>query len=209
MFEFILAPENLPFGVALALMVMIGLVEAVGLGLGAVELDVGADVDGDMLGWLGLGKVPFLVLLIVLLALFGLIGLGLQQAAVALIGAPLSAWIAGPLAFVASLPLLGTSASALARILPHDETTAVGLDSLIGKRAVVTTGQAAQGSPAKARVRDVHGQPHYVLVEPSDNQIVPEGGELLLVRREGELFIGLYEGEPLAALPDRPQLGAM
>ena len=122
MFDFILAAANLPFSVALLLMVMIGIVEAVGLGAGAVHIDGHADLhaDGDLLGWMGVGEVPLLVLLVILLALFGLIGLTVQQVAAALLGAPLSPWIASVIAIVATLPLAGISARGVARILPLD-----------------------------------------------------------------------------------------
>lgn len=210
MFEFVLAPENLPFSVALLLMLMIGALEALGLGASAVHLDAHADVhaDGDLLGWLGVGTVPLLILIVVLLALFGLVGLAGQQLAAALLGSPLSPWIAAPVALAAALPLTGYVARALARILPHDETTAVGLDSLIGRRATVTVGVARPGSPARARVRDIHGQVHHLMVEPTDERTsVPAGGTLLLVSREGDIFIGLAEGEPLSlGLDDRPAL---
>jgi len=210
MLDFILAPENLPFAVALVLMAMIGLVEALGLGLGAVDMDMGADAqaDGDFLGWLGVGTVPLLVLIIVLLALFGLIGLTVQQVANALTGSPLSPRLAVPAALVAALPLTGAAARALARILPKDETTAVDIATLVGKRATVTVGVARRGFPAQARVRDAHGQSHYVMVEPSgDQQTVTAGETMLLVRREEGIFIGLYEGEALAPLDDRSALG--
>ena len=210
MLEFLLAPENLPFAVALVLMLMIGLVEAIGLGAGAVHLDAHADADGgDLLGWLGVGEVPLLMLLVTFLALLGLIGLTLQQFVAALMGAPLSPWLAAPIAFVATLPLLGMSARGLARIMPADETTAVALDSLVGKRATVTVGAARRGSPAQARVRDAYGQSHYVMIEPNDDrQSVAAGETVLLVRREGEIFIGLAEGDALIPrLDDRPALG--
>ena len=217
MFDFILAPANLPFSVALAVMLMIGAVEALGLGFGAVHLDAHADVhadlhvDGDLgvdpLGWLGLGTVPLLVLLVILLALFGLIGIFVQQVATALAGAPLSPWLASAIALVGALPLGGLCAGGVARILPHDETTAVSLDSLVGRRATVTVGVARCGSPARARVKDMHDQAHYVMVEPMERSTAVEaGGTLLLVRREGEIFIGLAEGEALTALDDRPVL---
>src|SRR5687768_5609748 len=81
MFEIIAAPANLPFAVALLVMLMIGAVEALGLGASAVHLDAHADMDGggDLLGWLGIGRVPLLMLLVVFLALFGLAGLAIQQ----------------------------------------------------------------------------------------------------------------------------------
>jgi hypothetical protein len=207
MLDFMLTPENLPFAVALVVMIMIGAVEAVGLGASAAHVDF--DVDGhggDLLGWLGIGRVPLLMLLVVLLALFGLIGLAIQQFADALLGAPLSPSLAAPLAFVGSLPLLGVCARGLARIMPGDETTAVGLDSLVGRRATVTIGSARRGSPARAQVRDVHGQTHYVMVEPNDDSGALAAGEsALLVRREGDIFIALAEGDALLPrLDERP-----
>lgn len=207
MFEFLMAPDNLPFAVALALMLMIGAVEAIGLGTGAIDTDMHGDA-GDLLAWLGLGRLPLLMVLVVLLALFGLIGLAGQQIAHAVLGATLTPWIAGPAAFAAALPTTGIVARGLARIMPQDETTAISLDDLVGRRATIVVGTARSGSPARASVRDLHGQVHYVMVEPTDErQAVGEGGTVLLVRREGEMFIGLAEGETLfAGAAERPAL---
>ncbi len=205
MLDIIAAPANLPFSVALLVMLMIGAVEALGLGASAVHLDVGADVDGggDLLGWLGVGQVPLLILLVVFLALFGLAGLAIQQFA-----GPLPLLIATPAAAAAALPLTGLGARGLARIMPRDETTAISLDSLVGKKGTITVGTARRGSPAQARVRDVHGQSHYVMIEPNgDADAVAEGGTVLLIRREGNIFIGLIEGDALIPrLDDRPAL---
>jgi len=56
-------------------------------------------------------------------------------------------------------------------------------------------------------VTDIHRQAHYVMVEPTErSSTVEAGGTLLLVRREGEIFIGLAEGEMLTALDERPVL---
>ena len=209
MTELLLAPELLPFSVALLLMLMIGAAEAVGLGAGAAHLHLDADGDGgDLLGWLGIGEVPLLIVLVVLLALFGLIGMAGQQAAAALLGAPVSPWIAAPAALVAALPLTGSCARALSRILPGDETTAVSLDSLVGKRATIVVGSARHGCAARAQVRDAYGQVHYIMLEPSDErQIIAEGETALIVAREGELFIGLSEGgSSLSVLDERAAL---
>jgi hypothetical protein len=188
MLEIFAAPANWPFSVALLVMLMIGAVEAFGLGASAVHLDVGAGVDGggDLLGWLGVGQVPLLILLVVFLALFGLAGLAIQQFA-----GPLPLWIAAPAAAAAALPLTGLGARGLARIMPRDETTAVSLDSLVGKKATITIGTARRGSPAQARVVDDHGQAHYVMVEPyDDSHSVGQGETVRLDRREGNIFIG-------------------
>ena len=189
MLEIIAAPANLPFSVALLVMLMIGAVEALGLGASAVHLDIHADVDGggDLLGWLGIGRVPLLMLLVVFLALFGLAGLALQQFA-----GPLSLWIAVPAAAAAALPLTGLGARGLARIMPGDETTAVGLDELVGRRGTITIGTARRGSPAQARVSDVHGQVHYVMVEPyDDDHSFGQGDTVRLDRRDGNIFIAV------------------
>jgi membrane protein implicated in regulation of membrane protease activity len=198
MLDFIAAPENLPFAVALTLMLLIGVVEALGLGAGAVELDLDADAGGGaLLDWLGIGRVPLLMLLVVFLAAFGLLGLALQQA----IG-PLSAWIAGPIAAAAALPVTGIGARGLARIMPQDETTAVSLETLVGRRGTVTVGTARSGSPAQARVRDVHGQSHYVMVEPHDpGHSIAEGETVLLIRRDGHVFTALGAADGIEPHP--------
>jgi hypothetical protein len=188
MLEIIAAPANLPFSVALLVMLLIGAVEAIGLGASAAHLDLHADADGgDLLGWLGIGQVPLLMLLVVFLALFGLIGLAIQQFA-----GPITLWIAAPAATAAALPLTGLGARGLARIMPGDETTAVSLDDLVGRRGTITIGTARRGSPAQARVSDVHGQVHYVMVEPyDDDHSIGQGETVRLDRRDGNLFIAV------------------
>ena len=93
------------------------------------------------------------------------------------------------IAGVAALPVTGVFARPLGRILPKDHTTAVSTESLIGRRATITDGVARTGSPARARVKDVHGQTHYVMVEPHEaSSEIHAGDEVLLVRREGGQF---------------------
>jgi membrane protein implicated in regulation of membrane protease activity len=195
MLEIIAAPANWPFSAALLLMLMIGAVEALGLGASAAHVDFDADLDGggDLLGWLGVGRVPLLMLLVLFLAFFGLAGLAIQQLA-----GPLALWIAVPAAAAAALPLTGLGARGLGRIMPGDETTAVSLDSLVGRRGTITIGTARRGSPAQARVKDVHGQVHYVMVEPyDDDHSLGEGETIRLDRREGNIFIALARADGL------------
>ncbi len=195
MFDFMLAAHNWPFAVALALMLLIGLVEAVGLGLGGLHLDAGIDVhDPGLLDGLGIGRVPLLILLVIFLAAFGMVGVAVQGWARAMLGAPLSPGLASLAAAGAALPLSAGLARLFARILPGDETTAVDIGTLVGRRGEVLVGTATAGSPAQVRVRDVHGQPHHVMVEPHVAGIaIPAGARVLLVRREGNVFFGLAE----------------
>jgi membrane protein implicated in regulation of membrane protease activity len=193
MLEIIAAPANLPFSVALLIMLMIGAVEALGLGASAAHVDLAdGGFGGDLLAWLGVGRVPLLMLLVVFLAFFGMAGLAIQQSAAELAGALLSPWLASAGALAAAVPLTAVGARGLARIMPRDETTAVSLESLLGRRGTITVGTARRGSPAQARVRDEHGQSHYVMVEPNDEaHPIGEGETVLLVRRDGNLFTAL------------------
>ena len=193
-FAFMLDGDTIVFTVALVLMALIGLVEAIGLGGAGLGLDTDAP-DNGLLSWLGVGQLPLLVLLVVILALFGLIGLSLQQLTVVLTGDTITPWLAGPAAAATALPLTALLARPLARILPRDETSAIDIDDLVGLRAVIVTGRAMSGSPARARVRDHHGQNHYVMAEPDNaGQSFAEGEEIILVRREAHLFKAITEG---------------
>ena len=104
------------------------------------------------------------------------------------------------------MPVTGLSARGIARIIPGDETTAISLDSLVGRRGTITIGTARRGSPAQARVKDMHGQPHYVMVEPyDDEQAIGEGETVRLDRRDGNIFIALARADgtesPFDAVP--------
>ncbi len=198
MFEFWLADQNLPFAGAAILLVGLMLLQL----SGAVDLD--ADMDGDvdgfgaadgLLSFLGLGRLPLMIWLALFLLLFMVIGYAGQQILESMTGALLSGWLAAPLAVVAAIPATALFARPLGRIMPKDETTAVSIDSLIGRFAVLGTGTARPGFPARAKVIDIHGHPHFVMVEPDTG--APEfvsGEKLLLVRREGAVFKAITQG---------------
>jgi hypothetical protein len=201
MIESFLLPENLPFSVAIALMALLGLVQILGLG-DVIDGDAGIDTPGDLtidaglLSLMGLRRLPFLMWAMLLLTAFGLIGLAGQQALAALTGHTLSAWLAGPIAALAAIPVTGALARPLAAIMPRDETTAIDLIALVGREAQIVIGRAAKGNPARARVVDHFGQMHHVMVEPdNDGQIFGEGEHVLLVRQEGEIFRAITRGD--------------
>ncbi len=220
----LLEAYNLPFLVALIALVLISFAQILGLGdlfdAGDVDFDIDVDagieggveskfdVDPEALtsaGWvegafslLGLGKVPFLIWLMLLLFIFAAIGAAGQQFFIALIGSPLSPALAGVLALLAALPVNSTLTRPLARLLPQDETSAVPLDSLVRRDAEIQIGTAKQGSPARSKVLDIHGHPHFVMVEPHDPKAaLSEGETVLLVRREGETFYAVRYESPM------------
>jgi hypothetical protein len=203
--EFLSLPQNIAFTAALVLMLLIGLVQLIGFGVDLdADGDLHADTGGDLLSWLGVGRVPLLMLLVVFFGLFGSIGLLAEQIALDWTGQLLSGWIAAPAAGLAALPLTGAAARVLARVMPQDHTTAIELEELVGRFARIVIGRAAPGAPARARVEDRHGQLHYVMVEPDNpGQIFEEGEQVLLVRRQQDLFRAISRGDHKL-----PQLGA-
>lgn len=194
MLEFLGAAPNVLFSAAIVLTLLIGVVQLVGLG----DFDVGADADIDAapLAWLGVGRLPLLMLLVGYLTSFGLIGLVGQQLSADLLGTLQPLWLAAPLAAAVALPVTGVAARLLGRIMPQDHTTAIAVEDLVGRAAVVLTGRATPGSPARARVVDHYGQAHFVMVEPDNpGQSFEEGEAVLLVRREGDAFRAITRGD--------------
>lgn len=199
----LLAPENVAFAVALALLALLLLVQLIGLGHLFPDFDLDhpdGDLDlGDgLVSLMGIGKLPFVVWLSCFLASFGLLGLAIQQFVTALFGGPFPAPAASGAALIAALPVNAAVVHALSRIWPGDETTALPVEALVGKRAVISIGRATRGSPARATVRDQFGQMHNVMVEPhAADDSFAEGQEVLLVRREGETFYALDGQGPI------------
>ncbi|MCA0978750.1 YqiJ family protein [Qipengyuania flava] len=194
----LLEPHNMPFAAALVIMLILAVVQLIGIAdFGDADFDLDADGDGlpdagmldGLLTLLGIGRVPLTIWLALFLFLFAGIGLSVQELATSLTGSPLYSWLAAVIAGVAALPVTGVFARPLGHILPKDHTTAVSTESLIGRRATITDGVARAGSPARAKVKDVHGQTHHVMVEPHEaSSEIHAGDDVLLVRREGRQF---------------------
>lgn len=210
MLDLLTAPQNIAFTVALAIMLVIAVMEGIAMFLGAglsefvdamlpeTEFDVDFDVDVDtsafsrFLGWLRVGRVPVLMLLIVFLTAFGLIGLTLQSFVMGVIGFYLPAWMAVIPAFAASLPVVRIGGGALAALIPNDETDAVSSDTFVGRVAVITLGTASAGSPAEAKLTDEHGHTHYIMVEPDEPLLrFEQGSAVLLTEHHGAVFKGI------------------
>jgi len=205
MSAFWLASENLFFTASLLLMCIFGVIQAIGLGdlLGDGDLDIAdADAeggvsgfDGGLLGFLGVGKVPLMIWLLVLLTVFGLLGLSGQMLIRNITNNFLTPWLAVPATTLIALPLTAMIIRPLAKIIPRDETTAINRDLLIGRFATIELGKAESGSPARANVRDKHGQKHLVMVEPDNaGQCLVQGEEIILVRRDKGIFRAISRG---------------
>lgn len=191
----LLATETWPFTAATLLMLLIAIVEGIAMVIGAnlseslqqALPDPWDDVHGPfdkLLGWLYVGRVPLLVLLVLFLASFALTGFGLNMVVHRFFGTWVPAIISVPAAFFATLPLVRIFGAGLARVIPQDQTYAVSFDSLIGRIGTIVTGTARPGYPAQAKVPNEHGQMLYVMVEPEAEGVTFQSGERVLLTKQ-------------------------
>lgn len=208
MLEVIGQPGCEPFVVAILLMLALLMIEvlsaALGLGVSeavehllpdalvdpAVEADVAPNNLGRALGWLHIGKVPLLMILVCFLTSFGLVGWVGQSLMYGISGYLLPAGLASPLAFLASLPPTRWAAGILVRLMPKDETSAVSLAGFVGATARVSLGDATIDRPAGAVLSDRHGQRHNIRVIPDvpGDTLSQDEHVLLVAQVKGALF---------------------
>jgi Inner membrane protein YqiJ, N-terminal/Inner membrane protein YqiJ, OB-fold len=143
----------------------------------------------QVLSWLCVGRVPILVLLVVLFCAYGVFGFIVQSVATSLVGTPLPAALASVPALLLAFPATRYAGLGLARVIPKEETEAVSQEEFVGKIAVITRGEARRGLPAEAKVRDQHGQAHYLQVVPDDDAATfKQGVEVLVVQHTGGVY---------------------
>ena len=215
MFDYLFAPGNAPFTIALGLMVAMTLIEifSASLGMGLSEMvdsflpefdaDIDLDVDGidaadsgsasgsviKLLSWFRIGEVPVIMLFIVFLTGFGLSGLTVQYAMRMVTGVALPTFGAAAIAVATAVPVVRFCGGLLAKYMPKDETYAVSEKSFHGAVVTLTLGTAGQGKPAQAKLRDQYGQTHYVMVEPDDPAgSFSEGDQAIIVGQEGVVY---------------------
>jgi hypothetical protein len=205
----LLASGNAPFFIAIALMCVIGLIEALALlvGFSFTEHASGALTDlfqldhaapgelgfaGQSLCWLHVGRIPLLVLLVLFLCGFALAGICLQWATHRLFGITVPVALAVPIAVVAAIFFVRSGGKLVAHFVPAIETTALTEESFVGHMVRIVTGEASRGKPAEARFTDRFGQAHYVRVEPEHAaQTFPRGMQVQLVARvSASVYLG-------------------
>jgi hypothetical protein len=191
----LLTTETWPFTAAAFLMLLIAIVEGIAMVVGAnlsetlqhALPDPWDSVNGPfdkLLGWLYVGRVPVLILLVLFLAGFALTGFGLNIIVHRLFGTWVPMIISVPVAFIATLPIVRFLAAGLARVIPMDQTFAVSFDSLVGRVGTIVTGTARVGYPAQAKVPNEHGHTLYVMVEPEAEGMTFQSGERVLLTKQ-------------------------
>jgi hypothetical protein len=209
-------PENLPFTVALGLMMAIGFLLVIGmlLGMGSLSfLDEWADghamenlVDfgnggpgeigpiGAAFSWLNLGRVPLLASLIVFLFLYGFIGINLQAILSSVLEIRLPALLAGLGVFILAIPPLKLINAGLGKVIPKDETAAISRANFVGRVATITIGTATSSRPAEAKLKGPLGRTHYIMVRPDNpEESFTQGTEVLIVNKIDDRLFSVIE----------------
>jgi hypothetical protein len=221
MIDFLLTPDLIPFTIALAAFGVFAVIETVGLllGLGISEFvdnlfpDAELDVDTPdgclALGWLHVGAVPVLILVMLFLSSFALVGMGTQAVALESLGRTLPWWMAAVPALAGSIFAVRVFGGLARRFVIKDETTAVSSESFLGSSAQIVLGATERGKPTQAKLTDPHGQTHYILVEPLREGVRYGAGEtVVLVQRDGAKFFVVDDDvESLLALGDDSRFG--
>ena len=171
-----------------------------GVELDAPDVDIDAEISGSdapgleippptLSSWLGLGKVPIAIWIATLLTGFGLSGFVLQSILNGIFGFTMPAMMAIPLAVVPALAFVRICTQALSRIIPKTETTAISRRSMGSQHGVISQGTARRGKPAEVRLKDRHGNTHYLRAEPfEDTAVLPQGTEVYVLRRRDGTF---------------------
>ena len=203
------ATETWPFTIATFLMLLIAVTEGIALVIGASLSESLQHAFPDsfdhlhgsfdkLLGWLHVGRVPMLVLIVLYLSTFALTGFGLNIVANRIFSMWVPTVFSVPIAFLATVPIVRMLGSKIARFIPQEQTYAVSFASLVGRPAVIVSGTARQGYPAQARVRNEHGQTIYVMVEPEAAGMTFQAKEEILLTQQvaGSRFLGAINPWP-------------
>jgi membrane protein implicated in regulation of membrane protease activity len=192
--NFLFTWYNIPFLVSLGLSLLFALLQLVG-GFGDsdsdvdvdadVDVDVDADADGDFfgdaLGFLGIGKVPVMLVLTGFLGVFGLSGLlintTISQAFNGYSGLAFAAAALGSL--ICAFMLTGRISRGFARLAP-DSSLAVGFEQLVGRIGTVSSPQVSE-TYGRVTVRDQHGGTHTVYAVLNGGDPLPERSEVALL----------------------------
>jgi hypothetical protein len=216
--EHLLAPDVRPFAIAAVMIVFVGGIETISMLIGfSISESIGStfNFDGHFNGhgdhgllnaisWVNAGGVPLLIFVLLLLGMFSIAGFLIQDIARAL-GGPLPTLIAAPAALVVALPFVRASSRLVARIIPRDESYAVDLGDLVGRVGEVVIGPLDQGLPGRVRVKDIHGNVHFVAATAAPTSPpLPQGASVLLVDRDDTRFVAVAVPDDLKSPAKSP-----
>jgi Protein of unknown function (DUF1449) len=205
--DILLAPDVRPFAIAAAIMATLGGIELLTMIVGfsiseliGTDFGIEGEHDGAIGGlflWINAGRLPLLILLILVLGIFSIEGFFLQGIA-HIAGTAIPVTVAALVVAGLSLPVIRLTSRGIAKIIPRDESYAVNDADFVGQVAEVSIGPLDQGLPGRVRLKDVFGNWHSVPARAStDSNPLPVGASVLLVDRDTKSFIAISAPEDL------------
>jgi len=192
-----LAPEMFPYSVAFMIFAIFAVLEFSSLLLGwgifsfldnifDADVDIDAQTSlGNFFGFVNPQKVPFSMVIISFFFIFSFVGTLLQN----ILGL-LPIIITLPTVLIVSLILLRHMTNIIGKLMPKETTEVVSTDSFLGKKAIILDPIAKRELPARAKIKDIYGEIHYIRVEPmSSEDVFKEGEEVLVIEKSGALFL--------------------
>jgi membrane protein implicated in regulation of membrane protease activity len=198
MIDFLSIPNTSVFVASLGVTVLLCIVEGLALAFAGtttpsfMDFDSDSDGTGGPLAYLNAGHLPLTLFVASAATVFGVTGLAVQQIAASIVGASLPLLAAIPIAAVAAIPGTHMISKGLGALLPKTETTAISGEDLIGREGEVMAGEGTRGSPVQVKLRDEHGQAHYVMVEPvRDDDTLSQGQNVVITSRDGAHYLAI------------------
>ncbi len=195
MSDFLFNDANFWFSVAIGVVIILFIIEFIGLVLGvsvlgvfddiaAADTDMPADSVTSMASWLSLDKLPLMIWIVIFLTIFGISGYLTNYTYAHFMSGVTPPWLSISVSLAASVVLTARFGVVISRILPKSESSALEDEEYIGTTANITIGIARQGNPAEAKFTDKFSQPHYVLVEPfEEDEQFNQGDRIILVKK--------------------------
>ena len=200
----VFAADTLFFSAAIGLAMTLAATELIGLVLGMspsafiskqFKFPAGGNAEPEVVarrrffGRLSFTHLPIFMVLALLLTVFGLLGLLEQWSATHFFGLALHPLVAAVPAAVVALAVCNCAGRALVRMKQANALGKPQNINFVGRIATLTSGSATVGRPARARLVDLDGKVHHVLVEPDDvSQTLTEGTEVIVMRQAGSIL---------------------
>jgi len=193
------ATQMLPYTIAIMIFAIFAFLEFASMLFGwgifsfldsIFDIDLDADLEAqgalsNFFGFVNPQNVPFSMVLISFFFLFGFLGTLLQN-----IFGLMPLWMSLPIVLIVTIVLLRNLTNLLAKIMPKEVSEVVSTDSFIGKKATILDPKATSTLPARAKVKDIYNQEHYIRVKPLDgSKTLYENDIVLIVRKDGDIFL--------------------
>ena len=185
---YFLAAYNIWFTIPLVIAVLLGMFRLVKGLMGFSETDVGADIDAaakgqhtafiGILGFLNVGSVPLVVVLISLFAAWGIVGL-IANSVLDVSEKPQQVWLTCIIALIFSVVSARYIAIAFLRCFPQREKT-VSDDELLGLSGRVISGQITT-TFGTARLRVPDGPELTVSCRAKSDETPPVKGDTIIL----------------------------